>query len=340
MRPTFFDADYQSDLDRDGYVIVPFLSNDEAAGLEAQFARLGPGPGDVRKACESTFHSFDRDYKLDVDAVIRSIMTPHIDTMFDRQRKLPFNFIVKWPGALGGFGLHPDLSLVDEREFRSVEIWVALTPTTTRNGAIWMVPGSHNWMPTLRGIHRFPTGYENVAQRIIERHAAPILLDAGEAVVFDHRTLHFSPPNRTAEPRLVAIADLLPEEAEHIAYFGDDEGRVGAYRIDDSYWTDNNPFTLWRPPPASSLIEWVDFEFQTMTDEQLDQLVAEGRAIESMVSPSGALNPAKAWCHRCGEVDFAGSIPPSRHTGNVTVLCPSCTEVEATMAPTPSHVVA
>lgn len=76
MRSTFLDADYQSEFDSDGYVIVSFLSNTEAAGLRAQFDRLGPGPGDVRKACESLFHSFDLDYKLNVGAAIPPTMAP------------------------------------------------------------------------------------------------------------------------------------------------------------------------------------------------------------------------------------------------------------------------
>ena len=338
MRPTFVDPGRQADLDRDGFVVIPFLPLDEVDHLLATFDRLGPGPGDVQKACESSFHSHDRPYKLRVDGALRPLMTPHLDTVFDRQRALPFNYIVKWPGGLSGFGLHPDLSLVDERHHRSVEVWVALTPTTELNGAIWMVPGSHRWMPTLRGIHRFPNGYEGVAKRVIDRHAVPILLEAGEAVVFDHATLHFSPPNRTDRPRVVAISDLIPEEADHIAYFGGDDGDVYAYRIDDSYWTDNSPFTLWKPPPRSSLLGKVDFEFQTMTDERLDQLVADGLATESGVAPKGALNPAKAWCHRCGEVDFEGGPTTDRWIGNVTVLCAPCRDIEATMATTPGHV--
>lgn len=338
MRPTFFDSALQSDLDRDGFVVVPFLDADEVASLLARFDELGPGPGDVQRACESSFHSYDRDYKLRVDAALRPVMGPRLEAMFDRQRMLPFNYIVKWPGALSGFGLHPDLTLVDERRFRSVEIWCALTRTTEQNGAIWMVPGSHQWMPTLRGIHRFPTGYEGVARRVIARHSVPILLEPGEAVVFDHATLHFSPPNRTDEPRIVAINDLIPEEADQLAYFGDGEGTIRSYRIDDTYWTDNSPFTLWKPPPRSSLVEVVDFTFDTMTDERLDRLVEAGLAVESTVGSKGALNPAKAWCHRCGITDFEGAPSPSRLTGNVTVLCPSCRESEIKNAASPDHV--
>ena len=42
---------------------------------------------------------------------VMEVLGPHIDRQFDRQRKLPSNFIVKWPGGMSGFGLHQDLSL-------------------------------------------------------------------------------------------------------------------------------------------------------------------------------------------------------------------------------------
>jgi hypothetical protein len=338
MRATLADADLQAAFDEDGYVSFPLLDESEVAGLRDEFTRLGAAPGDPKLACQSSFHSNDIDYKIHVDAAVMSVLRPHVDRMFERQRALPSNFISKWPSGMSGFGLHQDLSLVDESQHRSAELWVALDDTNALNGQLWMVPGSHRWLPgNIRGINGFGFAFRDVTRRILDRHSRPVPVPAGHAVLFDHATLHFSLPNRTDTLRLVAITDLIPEEAEHLHYFGDGDGNIDVYRIDDSFWTDNNPFTLWRPPPSSQRIGRVDAAPMHLTDEDLDALVAGGLAIESTESPRGAPNAAKAWCHRCGRTDLDDD-PPDRWIGNVTLLCPSCREAEVAHAPSRRHV--
>ena len=337
MRATFKDMQLQSDLDRDGYAVLHLLEPDEVDTLRSDLDHLGPAPGDPHLACHSSFHSHDQGYKVAVDGAVRSVLLPHIDRRLDRQRALPSNFIVKWPGGMSGFGLHQDLSLVDEREHRSVEMWVALDDTNESNGQLWMVPGSHRWLPgNIRGIHAFPFAFADVSRRIIERHAVPVPLRAGEAIVFDHATLHFSQPNRTDSPRRVAIADLIPAEAAHLHYFGDGDGDVGVYEIGDEFWTANNPFTLWRPPPESSRVGSADQPAVSVTDADLDRWVAEGVARETGSGARGAINAAKPWCHRCGALGIDGPSP-DRWIGNVTLLCDACRAREQEFAPSAAH---
>jgi hypothetical protein len=338
MRPTFRDATLQASLERDGYAVVELLDHGQVQHLRDQFENRGPAPGDAQLACHSSFHSNDREYKLWVNRTLRDTLDPVLERVFDRQRALPCNFIMKWPGGMGGFGLHQDLTLVDEREHRSVEVWIALEDTNADNGQLWMVPGSHEWIPTLRGIHAFHFPFRNVVPRIIERHARPVPVRAGEAVVFIHAIVHWYYPNNAEKHRLAAITDLIPEEAAHLHFFGDGDGNVEAFEIGDEFWTDNSPFTLHQPPPASQSLGKVDyFEYVELTEEDLDRLVAEGRAIDREASGRGAINAAKPWCHRCGATDFE-SYKPNRYVGNVTMLCPSCQEAETAHAASRAHV--
>lgn len=328
MRATFTDPELQRRFEQDGYVVVPLLDAHAVVELRRSFDRLGHAPGDPGVACHSSFHSADREYKVRVDSDVRSVLRPALDRVLDRQRMLPCNYIVKWPGAFSGFGLHQDLSLVDERIHRSAEVWVALDETTTENGMLWMVPGSHRWIPTIRGISAFPFPFASVSERIVRRHARPVPVAAGEAVVFNHATLHFSMPNRTSRPRLVAITDVIPEEAQHLHFFGNGEGEVDAYEIGDSFWTDNNPFTLWKPPPGSQLVGPVDFAYRELTDDALDRLVSDGLAIDAEGRPGGSINAAVAWCHRCA-AQMSSLEAPNRLIGNVTLLCSTCAQAES-----------
>lgn len=329
LRSTFRDPGLQAQLERDGYAVVPLLDDVDVASLRHEFASIGPAPGDPHLACHSSFHSFDREYKEAVDRTVRAALGPQLDRLLDRQRMLPCNFIVKWPGAMSGFGLHQDLSLVDESRYRSVEVWVALDDTNQRNGQLWVVPGSHRWLPGhIRGIQSFPFPFAKVTERIIERHARPIPLRRGEAIVFDHAVLHFSMPNRTDETRIVAIADVIPQEAPHLHYFGDGHGSIEAFEIDDDFWTSNNPFTLGRPPAGARRLGIIDATYRELTDRDLDRLLGDGWAIESDEHPPGAINPAKPWCHRCGATDLPLERP-NRWIGNVTLLCEACDAAEA-----------
>lgn len=336
MRPTFRDPAHQERFERDGYVVIPMLEEAEVAELKRRFDALGSAPGDPHLACHSSFHTYDRSYKQQVNATVSEVLRPHVERHLDRQRMLPCNYIVKWPSGMSGFGLHQDLSLVDEREHRSAEVWVALDDTNERNGQLWMVPGSHRWLPTIRGINAFPFPFGATAERIIDRHALPVPVRAGDAVIFNHAILHFSQPNRSDTPRMVAITDVIPEEAEHLHFFGDGSGEVSVYRIDDSFWTDNSPFTLWKPPAQSQLLGTVDFDARELTEADLDRLVAEGAAQETGQHPRGALNAGRAWCHRCGTTDMDVPAPHRLH-GNVTLLCEACRTEEAARAETPAH---
>ena len=336
MRPTFVNAEWQEAFDRDGYVKIPCLDAEQVQALRDVYYGLGKAFGDPERACISTFHTYDADYKQKISDGVHEVLKPYCDEIFDDYKCLPANFLTKWPGGMSGFGLHQDLALVDETKFRSAEIWVALEDTHADNGQLWMVPGSHKWVPTLRGIHSFRSPFYGLEQRIVQRHAKPEPLKAGEAIVFNHATLHFSYPNRTDKERLVAIIDLIPSDAQHIHYFGLPDGSVEAFEIDESFWVENNPFTLHKPPPASQRVGRVEFDFRFLTDEDLDALVAEGRAIESSEHQRGAINAGRKWCHRCGST-IEGEAP-DRWIGNITLLCDDCREAEVAHAPSAAHV--
>ena len=159
----------------------------------------------------------------------------------------------------------------------------------------------------------------------------PVPLKAGEAIVFNHATLHFSYPNKSETPRLVAIVDLIPEEAKHLHYFGDEDGKVHAYEIGDDFWVDQNPFTLYKAPSNGVDLGIIEFDPPVLTDDDLDRLVAEGRAVSREAQRRGAINPGRAWCHRCGTTEgMEGS--PNRWSGNVTMLCAECKAAEPVLA--------
>ncbi|MGN6696469.1 MAG: phytanoyl-CoA dioxygenase family protein, partial [Aquihabitans sp.] len=301
MRSTFFDEAAQASLERDGYAVIDLLDADEVARLDALYDGLGQMPADPQEACIDTFYCPDIPYKNEVDAGIGAVIGPHLDRLFDRQHVLSSRFINKWPGENSGFGLHQDISLVDEREHTSVELWCALEDTDEENGQLWVVPGSHTWRETNRGIHRIPPPFWSVAERIVARHGVPVPLQAGQAVVFNHATYHFSYANRSDRRRLVAAVDLRPEEAEHLHYLspiGRDD--INVYAIRDSFWVDVNPFNVFEEIQGCEILDTIDYEVEPITEADLDQFVLDGRAVDHPAVMLGPIKPTRPWCHRSG----------------------------------------
>lgn len=334
MRTTFLDPELDAALDRDGYVVVPLIDEHGVERLLKAYSELGVAPGDPQRACVDTFHCFDAEYKQAVHEEVESVIGPAVQEIFDRYKSLSFCYIQKWPGERSAFGLHQDISVVDETQYRSVEVWCALHDTDEVNGQLWVVPGSHRWNPEyVRGIHNFPPAYRNLEERILRRHSIPVPVKAGEAVIFCHSLVHFSYQNRSDSYRLVAATDMIPVEARHLHWVANERGTIDEFEIDESFWVEQNPFTLRTAPDNLRRVGEVDpARFRQLTDEDLDRLVAEGAAIDHDPVEIEQLNdPDLKWCHRCGTTDGVdGHIDP--WNGNVTLLCPKCEAAQARMA--------
>jgi hypothetical protein len=332
MRTTFVAPSLDAALDRDGFVVVKLLDADGVERLTKAYDQLGVAPGDPQRACLDTFHCFDVDYKEAVHAEVEAVLRPAVEPLFDDYKSLSYCYIQKWPGETSGFGLHQDISVLDETKFRSVEVWCALTDTDEENGQLWVVPGSHRWAPVPRGIHGFPPPYLGIQERLVRRHAVPVPVRAGDAIIFNHALLHFSFPNRSGRFRLVAATDMIPTEAQHLHYVAGQAGRVDVCEIDESFWTVNNPFTLRRPPTSLRRVGEVDpAEFPVLTDDDLDRLVAAGEAIDHPPLDVDYINPDLRWCHRCGTTEgVAGYV--DTFIGNTNLLCERCEAAQARMA--------
>ncbi|MFM7068637.1 MAG: phytanoyl-CoA dioxygenase family protein [Actinomycetes bacterium] len=126
---------------------------------------------------------------------------------------------------------------------------------------------------------------------------------------------------------------MIPEEALHVHYVGNDRGTIDEFEIDESFWVEQNPFTMLRAPAKLKKIGERDpATFRQLTDEDLDRFVAEGMAIEHEPVHYEQFNdPDTAFCHRCGTTDgVEGHV--NRWSGNITLLCPNCEAAQARMA--------
>ncbi len=200
-----------------GYLTLPLLDADDVARLIAFHQEHRPAGGERF----TTFASADAGYCQAVDGFTKGVLAPHFERLFERH--LPFwgNYFAKRPGA-PAIPLHADLQYVDEPIDISINVWIPLCDVGPQNGGLGVVPCSHLYLNQLRGTN-MTDSYRKHALVIQQRHGRTLSLKAGEAVVYDHRLLHFSTPNLTDAHRLAVTMVGLPIGAQPIHWFAQHE---------------------------------------------------------------------------------------------------------------------
>ena len=335
VRATFFDATSQASLERLGYAVIPFLDEDAIAELEAVYWRLGPAPGDPQMTIHFDFQSESASYKEKVAHAVRPMLEPRIDKVLDRYHLFSPNYIMKWPGARSGFAPHQDTSLVDESRHRSVTIWCPLTDTiggaNGDNGVIRFVPGSHDFVEWIRAHDPGAFAFPGLEQEIIDHYGVEIPLRAGEAIVFDHRTVHFSMPNSNPDPRLVIAMGLRPDEADLLHYRRHGHDQFDVYEIDDDYYINLNPFALREGVPGYAQVDRITMARPVVTPESFDAMCRRVGAGPLRTDGLGTLVPresrrvnADPFCFKCGTQEhLIGEADRAEH-GNLQLLCETC----------------
>lgn len=111
MLPVFRDENHQREFEKNGFVVLPFYTEQEIQGLEELYYRLHPK--DEKGFFPSTF-SNNKQYRNEADREIKRIGNRSIQKYCQDVKVVCGSFIVKTPGPESGMCVHQDMSLVDE----------------------------------------------------------------------------------------------------------------------------------------------------------------------------------------------------------------------------------
>lgn len=233
---TLSDGDHERRLGRDGYVVIPFLDRGELARVDDLLQRLGVAPGDSQVGLFNDSWSTDRSHKQAISDGLGAILAPAMRRWFVDHRALMLGTIVKWPGSEGAVPAHRDPNFVDERHHRSVGLWCALEPLDATNGTLEVLTGSHRDGAMVRA-HQDPANlYPHLDH---DPTLAPISLDAGDALVYDHRLVHRSPAHHREGPRVVVSGPVVPSGVDVRYTVIDPQGAPVQLEIDGDFFLDN-----------------------------------------------------------------------------------------------------
>lgn len=270
MLRVFKDENLQNQFERDGYIIVPFYSEEEIANLEKCYDELHPS--NEMGFFPSTF-SNDKSYRQTADEEVRRIGQKHIDYYCENIRVICGSFIVKNPGPESGMCVHQDMSLVDESRFTGINIWVPLVDLTIENGALFVLPGSHRLFPTYRS-SSIPEFFSPVMEDL-KNYLQPVLIKAGQAVFFDQSIVHFSPPNYSDKKRIVTNTYFTHKDAEFRTYYWDKktDHQVEEFEQDKNFMLDFEQFgeNIHQRPTVGKSLGWIDYNFPRIDQSFMDK---------------------------------------------------------------------
>lgn len=250
-------------LEKEGYVVLPFLNEIEVQSLVNLYYQYHT---EKKEGFYATAHSTDSDFKMHLNAEILKQFSRGIEEYFFECRPLGGSFIAKYSGQYGSLPPHQDWSIVDEAHFRSFNIWIPLVDTNEENGAIAVLPRSHRLVNSYRGVN-IPDPFFNISDYTIKHHHV-LNMKAGEALLYDHRLLHASSINKTETPRLAVVFGIIPNEAEMRYYFMEN-GILAEYESNVDFFMRNN---ILNGPHHLKKLRSINYTVQSLSIADFDAL--------------------------------------------------------------------
>lgn len=277
MRNIFEDKQLEAQFQKDGFVKIPFISDDEVAYLKQMFFDTLPESGGQITSSEIavedahsisydfTFIDKNSDYKRKVFKIISDYFKPHMEGLLANYRPIIANYIRKKPQS-GEVPLHQNWAFADERKCTTISIWCPLVDSTVANGTLQLVPGSHKRFGETRG-PMVPWELEGMKKEIIEKYLVPVETKAGDCIILDDSILHYSPENATNELRLAIQLICVPNEFPSIHYYMDpatSKSEISVLEVADDFYMEFNP---WKKPEGQKVLKKIPFTFQPIDEK-------------------------------------------------------------------------
>jgi hypothetical protein len=241
-----------------GYCILPFLTPAEVKELTSLF-HANHSQENIQGLYVSS-HAKSWEELNRISEQIGSTVSPHIDKHFQNIKKIGGTFIVKPTDENNRLEPHQDWRIVDEDQYRSFTIWIALQDTNDYNGCMYVLPTSQNWIRGFRHI-TIPSVYGKVYE-LSWKYMTPVHLKAGEAIVFDQALVHASKANQSSSLRIAATNTIISKNAS-MRICCNHNGVVEEYECPPGFYI--KPESTKAPLPLNKLRD-TDFKMTQMDE--------------------------------------------------------------------------
>lgn len=225
------DQSFQESLETKGFFVVDFLGFDEVNVLRSFFEQ---NPPELSDTFHTTHFSNNYDYKRKVNDFIIQTIQPAFKKLFTTAYRPIFaNYMIKVSNVDNFMPLHADWTYVDESMLNSYSIWIPLVDTSEENGCFGLIPYSQHLSNGIRGPRILQWNYPT-NDLLINAMGKLLPIKAGQAIVYNHRVLHYSPANKTATIRPAVNIAVVPTK-QTIIHYAIPEGvdEILQFEVDD-----------------------------------------------------------------------------------------------------------
>jgi hypothetical protein len=274
MRSIFKDPILQERYDREGYVVVPFYTEDDIKELNNIYETLNSQLED--RGFYISIMSKDLEYKEKVHHSIKGIASKRAEALLADCNFISSSFAVKNIGKESVFDLHQGVNFTDESQYDTFTAWSPLIDVNENNGCLFVLPGSHKLWHQIRKTPDFIPAIRNIKEHLWKKYAIEIKMNAGEALIFHHRLIHGSKPNFSNSVRLATLNAFIPKEAPLLLYtsktsdINDRELEIYQFHKDNYYILD-----VLRKPDYLEGVELVGNTKEmvlTLTEQEYDSM--------------------------------------------------------------------
>jgi hypothetical protein len=288
MRKVFKDDQFESIFQQNGYVRMPFLSNDEVEELKLLFFEtLSESGGQITSdeldldsshhiTYDFTFIDKNHAYKRRIFELITERFLPKMDGILENYKPIIANFIRKKVHE-GEVPLHQNWAFADEMRCSTVSIWCPLVDSSKSNGTLEVVPGSHKRIGKYRG-PMVPWELEGIKHEIIDNYLIPLETKAGDCVILDDSIVHYSAVNSTDDLRLAIQLICIPKEEKpiHYRFNGSKKSKpkIDMLQVDEEFFFQFNP---WKFPSGVKTIRQINYLPVALSRGDFDQIMKSPR---------------------------------------------------------------
>jgi ectoine hydroxylase-related dioxygenase (phytanoyl-CoA dioxygenase family) len=219
IAPLFKEEQLNVAFEHDGFVKLPLLNKEEIEDLKNYYATINQEQPD-KKGFHVSLDNTNEHYVESVFKKLFAVLEPKLKPYLKDFKCFTASYVVKEPGVNSWVPPHQDWSFVDETKYYSATVWIPLMEVNKQNGALGLIKGSHRVFDIIRNSPS-PESKSALSEHLKTLFPYAELQDmlAGEALIFNNKTVHTSPPNLSSEARIGVGIGITQEEADLLHYY-------------------------------------------------------------------------------------------------------------------------
>lgn len=278
--PLFKDKDLQSQFEEDGFIKIPLLNEDEIIDLKKFYLELKhEHVGNY--GFHVTLDSTDQSYITTIFSKLFSTLKPKLNPILQNYKAFTASYVIKEVGLQNIVPPHQDWSFVDESKFCSATVWIPLMDVNKNNGALSVIKGSHRLFNTPRNSPS-PQSKSILSDHLFTLfpYVQVVEMKAGEALVFDNRLIHASPPNISDQTRIGVGIGITQRDAQLLHYYEVPNSNViNVYKVEEPFFEQYNNaklsalYTKGEVPQELQLIKTIEKSLPKFTRDEIITLI-------------------------------------------------------------------